>query len=167
MNLKKIGIVVLALGFVVGFILVNIFSQLDSKSEKMGCFQEPGCKSIEKNLNITHFAFGVVGFIIALGAYLLFFYKGEEEILKRLEENKSKLESDEKFKILLMGLDESTKEVIKFIKDDEGISQSSLFLKVKMSKAKLSQILQDLEKKGLIKRIDKKKTKLIYFSGKW
>ena len=52
--------------------------------------------------------------------------------------------------------------VLRKIKEEEGITQSTLRLKLDMSKAKLSYVLQDLEKRELIKRVEKGKTLQIF-----
>ena len=41
-----------------------------------------GDKKIETSLSIIHLAFGVFGFLFALGFYLLVFSKGEEAIVQ-------------------------------------------------------------------------------------
>ena len=51
---------------------------------------------------------------------------------------------------------------LKKTKEQEGITQNTLRFKVDMSKAKLSYVLQDLEKRGLIKRVKKGKTFEVY-----
>ena len=51
---------------------------------------------------------------------------------------------------------------MKAIKEQDGITQNTLRLRVDMSKAKLSYVLQELEKRNLIKRIQKGKTLAIY-----
>lgn len=54
------------------------------------------------------------------------------------------------------------KKVMKAIKDHDGITQSTLRLRLDLSKAKLSYVLQELEKRNLIKRIKKGKTLQVF-----
>ena len=61
-----------------------------------------------------------------------------------------------------MALDPHEKKVMKSIKEHEGITQSTLRLRTDMSKAKLSYVLQELEKRNLIKRIKKGKTLQVF-----
>ena len=105
---------------------------------------------------------GAFGFLFALAFYLLFFSKGEEAIVERLEKDTHKRLGEEKFSVLLKGLDAFEKEALTIIRNQEGITQNTLRLRVNMSKAKLSHVLQNLERKGLLKREDKNKTKAIY-----
>ena len=46
----------------------------------------------------------------------------------------------------------------KKIKEQDGITQNTLKLRANMSKAKLSYILQELERRGLVTRVRKGKT---------
>jgi uncharacterized membrane protein len=56
------------------------------------------------------------------------------------------------------------KKVIKAIKDKDGITQSTLRYRTDLSKAKISQILTDFEKKHLVKREEKGKTYSVYLA---
>ena len=67
-----------------------------------------------------------------------------------------------KFDIIMKALDQFEQRVVKAVREQEGITQSTLRLRLDMSKAKLSYVLQELEKRGLIKRVKKGKTLSIY-----
>ncbi|MBI2507626.1 winged helix-turn-helix transcriptional regulator [Candidatus Woesearchaeota archaeon] len=162
MNNKKLGVVFLTISVIVSFILIYIIMNLNTESRELGCFDNEGCLKIESTFNITHLAFGVIGFILALGIYLIFFSKSEEEILKQLKENKASSLKEEKFNLVLKGLDDYEKKAMKAVKEQDGITQNTLRIRTDMSKAKLSYVLQDLEKRGLIKRIKKGKTLAVF-----
>lgn len=162
MNNKNLGIVFLVISVIIIIILINLISNLNTEAKGLGCFDDEGCLKIESSLNITHIAFGVIGFILALGFYLLFFSKGEEEILKQLRETKEANLKEEKFNLILKGLDDYEKNAMKTIKENEGITQNTLRIKTDMSKAKLSYVLADLEKRDLIKKVKKGKTFAIF-----
>ena len=83
-------------------------------------------------------------------------------MIKRIERQETKLTDDEKFSLILRALSDEEKQVMKEVKENQGITQSTLRIKIGMSKAKLSYVLSDLEKKGLIKRVKKGKTLAIY-----
>ncbi len=162
MNNKNLGIVFLVISVVIIVVLINLISKLNTEAQELGCFNDEGCFKIESTLNITHIAFGVIGFILALGFYLIFFSKSEQAILKELKENKQNLLKEEKFDLVLKGLDSYEKKVMKAVKGQDGITQSTLRIRTDMSKAKLSYVLQDLEEKGLIKRVKKGKTLAVF-----
>ena len=158
MNNKKLGITFLAISIVVAVIIIQFMGSLTIETEKLGCYETDECKEVESILGLSHLSFGVIGFIFALGFYLIFFAKGDEAILKRLEENKETLLNKEKFNLILKGLDSYERKVVESIREQNGITQSTLRIRTDMSKAKLSYVVNDLEKKDLIKRVKKGKT---------
>lgn len=164
MENKKIGIIIFVVSLVLLLLFISVTRSLNHDIEALGCFQNPDCQRIETSLSGIHFAFGLFGFLFALGVYLIFFTKGEEAIVRRLEDDSKKKITEEKFAILLKGLDPFEKEAIILIKEQNGITQNTLALRTTMSKAKLSQVLSSLEKKGLIRRIPDKKTLAIYLA---
>jgi len=105
---------------------------------------------------------GFIAFIFALGFYLLFFDKGEQAILKRLEEDKNTNIENNRFEAMLRSMDEHEKAIIKAIKNQEGITQSTLKYRVNLSKAKISQVLTHFEKNNMIVRDAKGKTYEIF-----
>ncbi len=159
---KKLGVLLIIIAILIGFVLYSVTGSLKADAEKLGCFEQVECQEIEDSLTITHFAFGIVGFILALGVYLLFFYTGEREILKRLDEQKKNNSSEERFNIILSALDEEEASIVKAVKEQEGITQSTLAMRTGMSKSRLSETLKKLEGKKLVKREKKGKKKLVY-----
>ena len=88
----------------------------------------------------------------------------EEAILKRLEEEKNIKVEQNKFELILKAMDENEQKVLKAIKEQDGITQSTLKFRTDLSKAKVSQILTDFEKKHLVKRELKGKTYAVYLA---
>lgn len=162
MNNRKLGGTFLVIGIILSIFIFNLSNEFNKEAEDMGCFEGDNCVAVQSGLSITHFAFGFIGFIAALGFYLIFFSKGEEEILKRLEENKRELIKEERFDLVLKGLDPYEKKVLQTIKEQDGITQNTLRIRAEMSKAKLSYVIKDLEKRDLIKKIQKGKTFSIF-----
>ena len=162
MNNKKTGVVILLLTISLLAAFIIIIQSLNQEIKALGCFEKTGCKTIETSLSIVHFAFGAFGFLFALAFYLLFFSKGEEAIVQRLERDTEKKLGEEKYSILSKGLDEFEKKALNVIRKEEGITQNTLRLRLDMSKAKLSQVLQNLEKKELIRREKNNKTLSLY-----
>lgn len=162
MENKKLGVLLIIIAIIVGGMFVYYNSNLIEEGREIGCYSNDDCIGIEKSLNFSHFAIGVFSFILALGFYLLFFNKTDEKIMKRLENEKNVKIEDMKFDILMKALDEFEKKVIRIIKEQDGITQSTLRIKADMSKAKLSYVLQELEKRGIVKRVQKGKSLAIY-----
>ena len=162
MENKKLGAILIVIALVTGGIFIYYTSKLSQQSQELGCFDKPNCFAIEKGLSVSHIAIGIFSFILALGFYLLFFNKTEKAILERLEKEKERRIKDSKFEMLLKALDPFEKKVVEAVREQPGITQSTLRIRIDMSKAKLSYVLQELEKRGIVKRIEKGKTLAVY-----
>ena len=163
MENKKVGIAVIAITGTLLAMTVSLVNGFGRDLTALGCFQNPSCQPLQQSLSLTHFAFGAFGFLFALGFYLIFFSRGEESIVKRLEADTSRKLDQDKFSILMKGLNDYEKKVVSAVKEQNGITQSTLRLRVDMSKAKLSQVLTELEKKNLVRREPENKTLAIYW----
>jgi len=116
----------------------------------------------ENILSFMHTGFGFFGFMLGLGFYFIFFNNTDEKIMKRLEDNSVKIIEESKFNTILGVMNDFEKRVLLKIRENNGITQSTLQIKVDMSKAKLSYILQDFEKRKIIKRVPKGKTLSVF-----
>ncbi len=158
MTNKLVGLVLLGISLLLLFIFIFTFRGLATESEQLGCFGSANCKPIQQSISLLHIGFGLFGFILALGVYLLIFSKSDQVIMAHLQQGQQKISSEEKFSILLLALDNFEKKVIQEVRTQDGITQNTLRLRTDMSKAKLSQVLSSLEKKGLVKRDQTGKT---------
>ena len=162
MENKKLGILLIIISIAVGVTFLYYSSNLAEEGREIGCFQNEKCMGIERALSVSHVAVGVFSFIFALGFYLLFFNKTEKAILNKLEDEKNKKIEDMKFDILTKALDEYEQKVVRAVREKPGITQNTLRIRLDMSKAKLSYVLQELERRGIVKRVEKGKTLEIY-----
>ena len=162
MENKKLGLVLIIISLIIGSMLTYYSSNLVEHGKEIGCFPNEECVGIERALNFSHLSIGIFAFLLALGFYLVFFNKSERAILDRLETEKNQKIEEMKFDILLRAMDPFERKVLKIVKEQEGITQNTLRIKTDMSKAKLSYVLQELEKRDIIKRIKKGKTLAIY-----
>ncbi len=162
MENKKLGVILIVISLIVGGLFIYFTSSLARQSQQIGCFNNNECFTIERSLSVSHIAIGIFSFMLALGFYLLFFNKTEKAIMQRLEDEKNSRIEDEKFNIILKALDPFERKVISLVSEQQGITQNTLRLRADMSKAKLSYVLQELEKRNLIKRIEKGKTLEVY-----
>src|SRR3989338_179420 len=175
MDNKKIGVLLIAVGGVFAVALSWIKAQLNHQADSLmalsggSCFLESG-KCIHQQ-SFLPFAIGIgaIVFIVSLGIYLISFSKttrsfelSQQTILNKLKTTKNKELKEEKFKILLTGLDEDEKKVLTAVKEQHGISQTTLKYRTDLSKTKLSMVLSQLEKKGLIAKVKKGKTNDIF-----
>lgn len=162
MENKKLGIILIIIALLVGGLMIYFINRLSEQSRELKCFDNRDCFAIERGLSISHIAIGLFSFMLALGFYLLLFNKTERAILERLEKEKDEKIDNAKFEMLFKALDSYEQKVVRGIKEQDGITQNTLRLRVGMSKAKLSYVLQELEKRNIIKRIKKGKTLSIY-----
>jgi DNA-binding MarR family transcriptional regulator len=165
MNNKHLGIILLVLALIIGG-LVYTFNELVESQNEMGCTcQEHGEEICPHQSGMpwqTHAGIVVVSVLAALAVYILFFEKSQQEIISALKRQKELKIEEEKFSILLKGLDKEEKKVIKAVKEQDGISQNTLRLRTDLHKSKLSIVLDGLEKKHLIKKVKKGKTNQVF-----
>jgi len=172
MDNKKLGVIILIAGFVIASIIFGVKINHDivvSKivSQEGTCFLKDGtCLHEDKNLLFYIIGWVFSAAIIALGIYLILFEKSQKAIISTLEKQKQILGEDEKFDILLKGLNVDEKKVIKAVREQDGITQQTLRLRTDLHKSKLSIVLDSLESKELIKRVPKGKTNQVFLKAK-
>ena len=174
METKKLGFLIIGISIVMSFIIFNFMGALNLQSHEIQCNPTQECQQINSVLGVSHIAIGLLAFIFALGFYLLFFNKDEKAILEKYHEeleknninnNQNNLKNNnDKFSIMLKPLDENERKILIAIKEQEGITQSTLRYRADLSKAKVSQILTDFEKKNLIARKAKGKTYSVFLT---
>ena len=164
MENKKLGFVIMSISVLASVLAFGFMGVLGRQTTAMQCYPTNECQRVESLMGLSHIAVGLISFIGALGVYLLFFSTSEEAIMKRLEEEKGMKIDQDKFELVLKAMDDNEKKVLKAIKEQEGITQSTLKFRTDLSKAKVSQILTDFEKKHLIKREEKGKTYAVYLT---
>jgi len=170
METKKLGFLIIGMSIVLSFIMFSYMSQLGAQEKQNNCNPSEECKQINSLFGLSHIAVGFLAFIFALGFYLLFFNKSEAEaskysnILEKINEEKTQKTAEDEFNLLLRPLDENERKVLTAIKEQEGITQSTLKYRANLSKAKVSQILTDFEKKKIIARKAKGKTYEVFLT---
>lgn len=179
MDQKQVGIIIIILGIIImGFTYYS--HQRDIKviqnvvTETGSCFLDDGTC-----LHETSSRYNIIGWIIStamilFGIYLAFIDKTQKtlqehqvKVSKALEESKRLEKDKDEFKAFLSGFSEEEQRVLKAVKEQEGIKQSTLRYKVEMSKTSLSLLLKELEKKGIISRKTSGKTNEIFLVKKF
>ena len=164
MENKKLGFVILSISIVASVLAFGFMGILGRQTTALQCYPTNECQRVESLMSLSNVAVGLISFIGALGIYLLFFSTSEEAILKRLEEEKHMSIEQDKFELVLKAMDDNEKKVLKAIREQDGITQSTLKFRTDLSKAKVSQILTDFERKHLVKRELKGKTYAVHIT---
>lgn len=168
MDNKKLGIIIIIIAVVLASVIYVVKAREDALINKIideqgSCFLEDGtCLHADRDTSFYFVGWIISAALAALGIYLVFFERSQKEIVSALEKQKQMKVEEEKFDILLKGLDKDEQKVIKAVKEQDGITQSTLRLRTDLHKSKLSIVLDKLEKKGLIARKEKGKTKQVF-----
>lgn len=163
---KKLGFILIASCIIFGIIIFTFNSALETNiSASCACTDslEGGfCPHKQDTPWQTYLGILMTSLIAALGIYLIFFEKSQKEVINTLEKQRHMQIEDEKFSILMKGLDEEEKKVLSAVKEQDGITQQTLRLRTDLHKSKLSIVLDRLEKKDLISRKEHGKTKQVF-----
>jgi len=177
MDNKKLGITLIILGLVVVSMVLITKLKDDAYIEKIiennedSCYLEDGtCLHDERDFTLYYIGGFIAAILIILGVYFISTNKHQELLIKQHKEvSKALKEAKETdaFKAFLTGFNEEEQLVLKAIKENEGIQQSTLRYKTGMSKTALSVLLKQLENKGIISKEAYKKTNKIHLRKKF
>ncbi|MBI2651433.1 hypothetical protein HYX01_03110 [Candidatus Woesearchaeota archaeon] len=175
MKNKLIGSLLILVAIILVFVLYTLKIQINTMADSLmqssngKCYLENG-KCVHQQ-SFLPFIIGAIlsVFTTSLGIYLILFSRtaesfeaAQKNIISTLKNAKNEQTKEEKFKILLTGLDEDEKKALLAVKEQDGISQSTLKFRTDLSKTKLSIVLSQLEKKGLIAKVKKGKINNIF-----
>ena len=169
MQTKKLGFLIVGMSIVLGFIMFSYMNQLALQGQQLRCNPTQECQQVNSFLGLSHITVGFLSFVFAVGFYLLFFDRStqgvlqEDETVQKNIEEKARIKSS-KFDLLLRPLDDNERRVLTAIKEQNGITQATLRYRANLSKAKISQVLTDFEKKDLILRKPKGKTYQVFLT---
>jgi len=175
MNQKQIGIILIIVGILMTLFVYTAREREDNNiklimqnSANNSCFLEDGTCLHKQN---TH-AFllgGVLSIsLILFGIYLSFVDKTQKVLAEHQVKVSSALKEakkDDKFNAFLSGFNEDSQKVLKAIKEQDGIKQSTLRFRTGISKSSLSLVLKELENKKIISRKKSGKTNEVYLRG--
>ncbi|HLC55001.1 MAG TPA: hypothetical protein VJJ75_00550 [Candidatus Nanoarchaeia archaeon] len=163
MQNKKIGAVLIVLSVILGGYLLTSIAGTNAEYTKM-CAPNQQCAQIGTSLGWSHFAVGIIFSILSLGFYLVFFSRTDDLLLKNLEHDVLAREDEQKVKLMTKALDENERRIFSVVRDQPGITQNMVTFKTHLSKAKVSQVLSDFEKKQLVYRKPQGKTYSVYLA---
>jgi DNA-binding MarR family transcriptional regulator len=175
MQQKYLGYILIVLGLIVATFTIGMKTQADTHvdtilEETGTCYTPEGECMHEQNLNIYLFGGIPAAALIILGLYLAFFDKTYTAFIAQQKEFATELKvAKEKdvFTAYIAGFTPEEQSIIKAVKEQEGIKQSTLRYKVGMSKAMLSIIINSLEKRDILTKKKAGKTNEIYLRKKF
>ena len=162
MDNKKFGLLIIGISVIFSLLLWGFESQLANLSQDSECCGSEACTDHREHSSLTHAGIAVIFLTLSLGVYILFFDKSQKAIVDKLNENSMLKNKEEKFNLILTGLDEDEKKVLKAIKEQDGITQHTLGIRTNLHKSKLSIIVASLEAKEIIKKEKKGKTNQLF-----
>lgn len=169
MNQKQIGIIVIIIGLLLSGFVYTFKQQADYAATQVleetgSCITEQGCLH-EKNNNLFLTGIGISTVLLALGGYLVFFDKTQQQLAEHqikvtsaLKEAKQK----DEFGAFLVGFKEDEQKVLKAIRNQDGIKQSTLRYRADISKTALSLLIKSLEERKIVYRKPDGKTYQVF-----
>lgn len=160
----------------VTFVKIREDAVLDKLIDAQGsCYLDDGtCLHDEANQAPYIIGWVLSGILVIFGIYIGFIDKTQQvlaehqiKISSALEEAKKHEKEKDEFSAFLSGFDEDEQKVLKAVKEQDGIKQSTLRYKTGISKSSLSLLLKSLEEKEIISRKEAGKTNEVYLRKKF
>jgi uncharacterized membrane protein len=180
MNQRVIGIALIVVAIVIaaGTYIANHRAEQTIQvvvNETGTCFLNDGtCLHSETN-TFTIIGYVIAGLLFLVGLYVSIFDKTKEKLEKhsqevekavsevhKVKEDIAKKTEKDEFEVFLSAFNRHEQLILKSVKEQDGILQSTLRYRVGMSKAALSMKLKEFEEKGLISRKIEGKTNKIF-----
>ncbi|MEM4260140.1 MAG: MarR family transcriptional regulator [Candidatus Woesearchaeota archaeon] len=181
MNQKQISIIIIIFGILLGIFVYYSKIREDKNINQIIMAQGGSCylpdgTCLHEDRDYTIYILGSVlsSVLILLGIYLLVFDKTQQMLVKQhlevsraLREAKKNEKSKDEFNAFLSGFTNDEQKVLKAIREQDGIQQSTLRFRTGMSKASLSLLLKSLEERQIISRKASGKTNNVYLRKKF
>jgi len=166
MDSKKIGITLMLLAVVLFGMVYSFLDDANNASAQKNCNPTKECQKAASVIGFSNIAFGIIFSVLSLGFYIMFF-NTDSKVLERIEKETHDKALSDKFAIALSMLDPLEQKVLTSIREQDGVTQSTLRIRTDLSKAKLSMILSDFEKRDIVRRIPKGKSLAIFLKEKY
>ena len=176
MKQKHIGIIILIVSIVIALVILNVKinedHQIDQIVKETGsCYLSDGtCLHEERSTGIYILGWAVAAALFLFALYITFIDRTQEfmekhqiKVSQALKESKKK----DEFNAFLTSFSEDERKILKTVKENEGIKQSTIRYKTGISKTSVSLILKSLEERGFISRKQAGKTKQVFLIKKF
>jgi len=181
MKIKHVGIAILIIGILMVVFLYTSKEREDTyirfimQNNDGSCFLEDGtCLHADRSFISYVFGGTLSAIMILLGLYLTFFDKSQDilaqtqvKVTSALKEARRHDKEKDEFNAFLSGFNPDEQLVLKAIKDQDGINQSTLRFKTGLSKTSLSLLLKSLKERNIISKKPSGKTHQIFLRKKF
>ena len=153
MQNKNVGLVIIGITLLIGFIIFS-FNRALTQMVTVSCSHGSACPMWTTLQFQTNISIGIMVFVALVGLYLIFFVKDKKKQKNvEVKQVKPKEVNKENYQEVMKELTVEEKKVFEKIIDEQGsIFQSNLVEETKLSKVKVTRILDRLEGQGLIER---------------
>lgn len=166
MDNKKLGLIIIGLSILFGLVLLAYNTETTQIKANLCSEHSNTCNAAHESSLLVHSGIAIIVATLSLGIYMLFFEKSSEILINKLKYEASIKTKEEKFNLILMGLNNDERIIMNAIKEQDGITQHTLGIRTNLHKSKLSVIVSILEEKGLIKKEKKGKTNHLFLRVK-
>ena len=155
MKNRIVGLLIIGIAVLMGFIIFS-FNRALINIVGTACSHGPECPMWGTINFQTNVSISVMAFVVIIGLYLIFFGK-EEKVVMRIKRVQSQVGAKnitkKNYQKIMAGMSSGERVVFGKIVDAQGtIFQSDLVNKTKLSKVKVTRVLDKLEGHGLIER---------------
>ncbi len=177
---KLLGAVLVALVLLVAFYAVQHAQTLERQREQnveqlmslpqyAGCHLEENgallCPQSEDSFVLPDLTGGLLVLLgLILGAYLIRSDRTNRTILEEVKGTRSRLAVDERRALIESILTPGERKVVAAVREQPGITQATLRLRVDMSNAQLSVTLRELELRKIIRKVEDGRTNSIHLA---
>ena len=172
MNQKQIGVIIVIFSIILASLVLVFKIREDTAIEKMitelggSCYLSDGtCLHKDRDLLPYIIGWAIAASLLVFGMYLSMFDKTQEvlaahqvKVTSALKEAKKK----DEFTAFLSGFSQDEQKILKAIREQDGIKQSTLRYRTGMSKTTLSLMLKSLEERKIISRNKAGKTNEVF-----
>lgn len=153
MKNRVVGIIIIGIAVLIGLIIF-FFNRALTSITSAACTHGPTCVMWDTIDFQTNVSMGIMGFLVVVGLYLIFFGKEEKIVTKTIKEQiKPKQITKENYEKVMKELSADEKQVLEKIIEAQGtVFQSDLVDKTGFTKVKITRILDKLEGKDIIER---------------
>ena len=174
MEIKYLGggvviIGLILLGVLYGFYLQeNMYIEAYTENNAGSCFTDEGiCLHADRSYLLYIIGGSLSLMLVGVGSYMFLYGTTQKRYNDNIVNALHEVKAHDAFTAFLAGFTDDEQAILKVVKKQEGIKQSTLRYKTGIAKAKLSLLLKSLEGRGVISHQVVGKTNQVYMRAKY